>query len=761
VDNPFRCGVGQCFQAFGEMAVLDSAGVERVVGFVVETGLSDPVKPVRTAIRAAGLALVNSYGADETETIFPLLEGTLENCTAKADSISDVRSREMDVLMWQKQGVVVMLGALGLMVVGGEDGDGGDAAAQEMVNSIATRLTNELNTQDEDVQIAVADALQSLAKALTVDQQAPLIDLLLKRLVSGGKTEIAQRRGAAYGLAAVVKGVGIVVLQRHDIIKKLQEAFESKKWESKQGALFTFELMSSRLGILFEPYAIVILDLLLQSFADGSGYVQNSASAAARVLMGQLSGHGVKMMLPKILGNMQDESAKWQTLRASILMLGAMSHCAPRQLSTCLPAIVPNLVEAFHNTHRKVRESAKTALEDVAKVVRNPEISSLSEVLIDALTNPIEKTGAALTALTETSFVHAIDSPSLALIVPILQRGLRAKKTEVKRPAAVIVGSMCSLISSNKDLEPYLDALMPHIRAIVLDPIPEVRMVAATAISSLYDAMGEETFPELLPWLLETLMSDKGSVERSGAAQSLSQILAHIDEAKANEVVTTVLAAANHPKDHVREGVMWMLTFLPAALSDARYSSMLRELLSVVVVGLSDEEDAVRTVAMKAGEMCVVQDAARHASVIVPVLEEGLQDSKWRIRVATIKLLGDLLFEVGETHAIGDLGQGDGEAEVNMATMQTAANILRVLGRELRDAVIASVYIAKSDSNQAVRQHATLVWKSVVYNTPSTIRDTLEVIMDKLFVGLVHKDPEQKAQVCHEKEPLRTVFVVM
>ena len=45
---------------------------------------------------------------------------------------------------------------------------------------------------------------------------------------------------------------------------------------------------------------------------------------------------------------------------------------------------------------------------------------------------------------------------------------------------------MCSLISSNKDLEPYLGALMPHIRAIVLDPIPEVRMVAATAISSLY-----------------------------------------------------------------------------------------------------------------------------------------------------------------------------------------------------------------------------------------------------------------------------------
>ena len=173
---------------------------------------------------------------------------------------------------------------------------------------------------------------------------------------------------------------------------------------------------------------------------------------------------------------------------------------------------------------------------------------------------------------------------------------------------------------------------------------------------------------------------------------------------KPNQVVSTVLAAATHPKDHVREGVMWLLTFLPGALDDeryvhavavqmdvgcaclggcdahacmhtihwreyvwlrsscrsvnerttpchccvrrlsplthARYSAMLRRLLEAVVVGLSDEEDGVRTVAMKAGEMCVVQNAGQHAGVIVPVLEEGLQDAKWRIRVATIKLLG-------------------------------------------------------------------------------------------------------------------------
>ena len=34
-----------------------------------------------------------------------------------------------------------------------------------------------IQTPDEDVQIAVADGLQSLAKALTVDQQKPLIEV--------------------------------------------------------------------------------------------------------------------------------------------------------------------------------------------------------------------------------------------------------------------------------------------------------------------------------------------------------------------------------------------------------------------------------------------------------------------------------------------------------------------------------------------------------------------------------------------------------
>lgn len=59
---------------------------------------------------------------------------------------------------------------------------------------------------------------------------------------------------------------------------------------------------------------------------------------------------------------------------------------------------------------------------------------------------------------------------------------------------------------------------------VLVDPIPEVRSVAARAIGSLIRGMGEENFPDLVPWLLDTVKSDGSNVERSGAAQGLSEV---------------------------------------------------------------------------------------------------------------------------------------------------------------------------------------------------------------------------------------------
>lgn len=133
----------------------------------------------------------------------------------------------------------------------------------------------------------------------------------------------------------------------------------------------------------------------------------------------------------------------------AIKLLGTMANCAPRQLATSLPQIVPRLVEAGSDPHPKVKEAAKAAMADISSVIRNPELARLSEVLLKALGDPANKTKDALEALLETEFMHAIDAPSLALLVPILSRALRERSADLKRKGSAITGE--SLLKSFGD----------------------------------------------------------------------------------------------------------------------------------------------------------------------------------------------------------------------------------------------------------------------------------------------------------------------
>ena len=114
--------------------------------------------------------------------------------------------------------------------------------ADERIPKVVDRLIEALNTPSELVQSAVADCLPPLVQDMGEEVEY-LVDKLFSNLTTGAK--YAARRGAAYGLAGIIKGRGLQSLKEYELMDKLVEAAEDKaSYQSRQGALFAFETLS-------------------------------------------------------------------------------------------------------------------------------------------------------------------------------------------------------------------------------------------------------------------------------------------------------------------------------------------------------------------------------------------------------------------------------------------------------------------------------------------------------------------------------------
>lgn len=716
VDSDWLGRQGIALALHSAADVLRTKDLPVVMTFLISRALADPNADVRGRMINAGILIIDKHGRENVTLLFPIFENYLNKTASDEEKYDLVR-----------EGVVIFTGALAKHL----------AKDDPKVHAVVEKLLDVLNTPSEAVQRAVSMCLSPLMQSKQDDAPA-LVTRLLDQLMKSDK--YGERRGAAFGLAGVVKGFGISCLKKYSIVAVLREGLvDRNSAKCREGALLGFECLCETLGRLFEPYVIQMLPLLLVSFSDQVVAVRDAAECAARAMMSQLSAQGVKLVLPSLLKGLEDKA--WRTKQSSVQLLGAMAYCAPQQLSQCLPKIVPKLTEVLTDTHPKVQSAGQMALQQVGSVIKNPEIASLVPTLLMGLTDPNDYTKYSLDILLQTTFINSIDAPSLALLVPIVHRGLRERSAETKKKAAQIVGNMCSLVTEPKDMIPYIGLLLPEVKKVLVDPIPEVRSVAARALGSLIRGMGEENFPDLVPWLFDTLKSDNSNVERSGAAQGLSEVLAALGTVYFEHVLPDIIRNCSHQRASVRDGYLTLFKYLPRSLG-IQFQNYLQQALPAILDGLADENESVREAALGAGHVLVEHYATTSLPLLLPAVEDGIFNDNWRIRQSSVELLGDLLFKVAGTSGKALLEGGSDDEGASTEAQGRA--IIEVLGRDKRNEVLAALYMVRTDVSISVRQAALHVWKTIVANTPKTLKEIMPVLMNTLITSLASSSSERR-----------------
>lgn len=118
----------------------------------------------------------------------------------------------------------------------------------------------------------------------------------------------------------------------------------------------------------------------------------------------------------------------------------------------------------------------------VGSVIRNPEVAVLVPALLAAIADPSKATRKTLDTLLDTVFINTVDAASLALIVPVVNRGLRDRLGDTKKKAARIVGNMCALIN-----EPKVRT-HPPLRTLIIDGLPRP-YVSCPEIRTAYEIL--------------------------------------------------------------------------------------------------------------------------------------------------------------------------------------------------------------------------------------------------------------------------------
>eukprot|EP00434_Breviolum_minutum_P020469 symbB.v1.2.018050.t3/scaffold1425.1/size119490/8 len=456
------------------------------------------------------------------------------------------------------------------------------------------------------------------------------------------------------------------------------------------------------------PFVLPRLPQLIPLFDNSKLAAPALKAAAAIVEQIAPQGHSVAdRVMPPLLAGIEDK--KWKVKAGCIQVLlpalKQMEGTTMLQLANCLPAIVSKLAEAALEVRAEIRNATGAVLKEIGAFVGSPEIKALSQDLVTALAEPTNQkhTQAVLAKMGNATFKSMIDEASLALLLPIVVRGLKDREAMSKKWSAQIFGSIALLVRDVDFLKPYLKTALPLLQAALNDSVPEVRREAAKAYGLLEQVMPEYSRTHCQPFLFGKLRGGDAS-EQIGAALGLAEVFVRMDKAKLSQFVPEVQKGANDENLTVRRGFLELMDTMPQAMK-MDFVPYIERLFPAMLMGINGEKDLSDDAALKAAQALVGRFGDLCPDLLMSAFEgayaKALQPCKdWKqmqvVREKSMQLLLKTAEKILEHKKFGQ----------DLLTCDECSN------KATRLRILILAFVGRNDPDAAVKRVASNVWKT-------------------------------------------------
>ena len=339
----------------------------------------------------------------------------------------------------------------------------------------------------------------------------------------------------------------------------------------------------------FEPYLIPLLPLALSAVGDKMTSVKNVAQTAALAIVKAINPNAVKAALPHIRHSILT-AQKWPEKMTGLDCIESLVETAPTQLTFLVPTLIPIVSGSMWDTKPEVKKKAYGTMEKICKLIENKDIEKFIPELIKCVAKP-ENVPETVHLLGATTFVTDVHEPTLAIMVPLLERGLAERETAIKRKAAVIVDNMCKLVEDPQIVAAFLPKLMPALtknHENIADP--EAREKTKQGLETLkrVGAVKEDgTWPEV---------STAGDISTVSAILKSILEQKHKDAVKADAPIEYISAIAGQLIDEkMTESADWVANtteYVKSITGEADAPSVVDQLRKKASPDLEEEAEA-------------------------------------------------------------------------------------------------------------------------------------------------------------------------